>query len=94
VECTFREGIVTLRAETDEEHQFLEAGFKEGLRNSGGGSTNTLVLPSRAGLQQFHLNKKETIILAYSLGHNNIELCRIYGAGEVRRLTKKLLTTE
>ena len=94
MECTFREGIVTLRAETDEERQFLEAGFKEGLRNFGGGSTNTLSLPSHAGLQQFHLDKKETIILAYSLGHNSIELCRVYGADEVRKLTKKLLTTE
>ena len=48
-------GILQLRAEDDGERVFLKKVYEEGLRNFGGGSYNSLALPSLAGLVQIHV---------------------------------------
>ena len=59
MKCKFKDEIITLTGETKEEKEFLYKAFKEGLRNYGGGSNNSLALPSLAGLTQVHLDQDD-----------------------------------
>jgi len=64
--------ILYLRPESDEDQEFLDKVYKEGLRNFGGGSYNTLALPSEAGLVQIHVSLTK-IIEAYKEKMENME---------------------
>ena len=63
LKAEFNKGILTLRAEDDEEKEFLDEAFKEGLRAFGGGSYMTVCLPSLANLIQFHIAKDDFELL-------------------------------
>ncbi|MBA7685437.1 hypothetical protein ES703_93862 [subsurface metagenome] len=79
----FKDGILTLRAENEEEQKFLRTGFDEGLRNFGGGSTNLLALPSLAGLKQVHFKEGQLKILAYALHIGEEKLNQVFGRENV-----------
>ena len=75
LEAEFNKGILTLRAEDDEEKVFLDEAFKEGLRAFGGGSYVTVCLPSMANLIQLHIDKGDLELLEKIF--NKIEKPRI-----------------
>lgn len=79
MKAEFKEGILTLRAETDEEKKFLDKVGYEGLRNFGSGSCNTLALPSIAGVKQFHLTPDQITVIVFALGRADSYLRRSYG---------------
>lgn len=88
------EDILILRAENNEERQFLDRAGKEGLRNFGRGSYNTLSFPSTAGFKQFHFDSDEVNMLIFALGRADNILQNAFGSKKVDLLSRKMLSRE
>lgn len=67
MKAEFKEGILTLRSDTNEEKQWLDKTFTEGLRVFGGGTCTTACLPSTSNVKQFHFTDKEIAIVQGSI---------------------------
>lgn len=89
MKAEFKEGILTLRGDSDEEKQWLDKAFTEGLRVFGGGSYTSVCLPSVSNTKQFHFTDKELAMIQGSLKQCENVLSFV-NSGELASLEKKL----